>query len=418
MLLKALLPVAILAVLITIAALILGNPPQAQRGGPPEGPRMVVDVEEVRRGPYAIAVQSYGTVQPRTQSMLVAQVSGQIVNVESAFRPGGFFRANDILVTIDPRDYDADVKIAEANLMDAIQAETQEQARAEQALIDWERLGGGEPPSDLVLRKPQLAAATARAASARSALAKARLDLERTVIRAPFDGRLLRQLVDRGQVVNNGAQLAEIFATDYVEVRLPIRNSDLPYVDLPESESATQPTVTFASELGDVRFEGRIVRTESAIDTNSRQLHVIAQIDDPFRLASDANERPIKIGEYVTAVVQGRELRSALVIPSAAIYQNTYVYVVEESVLQRRNVEVDWQNGRDAIIGSGLESGDQLVTTALGQVSSGTRVQIAGVSNRPPARRGADSPFEGERARSGRTDELERTKENRSGEDA
>lgn len=145
---------------------------------------------------------------------------------------------------------------------------------------------------------------------------------------------------------------------------------------------------------------------------------MIAQIDDPFRLASDANERPIKIGEYVTAVVQGRELRSALVIPSAAIYQNTYVYVVEESVLQRRNVEVDWQNGRDAIIGSGLESGDQLVTTALGQVSSGTRVQIAGVSNRPPARRGADSPFEGERARSGRTDELERTKENRSGEDA
>lgn len=199
MLLKALLPVAILAVLITIAALILGNPPQAQRGGPPEGPRMVVDVEEVRRGPYAIAVQSYGTVQPRTQSMLVAQVSGQIVNVESAFRPGGFFRANDILVTIDPRDYDADVKIAEANLMDAIQAETQEQARAEQALIDWERLGGGEPPSDLVLRKPQLAAATARAASARSALAKARLDLERTVIRAPFDGRLLRQLVDRAK---------------------------------------------------------------------------------------------------------------------------------------------------------------------------------------------------------------------------
>ncbi len=400
MLLKRLLPIAIFAGLIAIAALILENPPQAQRGGPPTGPRMVVEVESVKRGPYAIAVQSYGTVQPRTQSMLVAQVSGQIVDVEPAFRPGGFFQADDVLVTIDPRDYDANVKIAEATLMDAAQVAAQEQARSEQALIDWERLGGGEPPSDLVLRKPQLAAAEARVASARSALAKARLEFERTVIRAPFAGRLLRQLVDRGQVVNNGAQLAEIFASDYVEVRLPIRNSDLPYVDLPESGNAAQPAVTFASELGDVRYEGRIVRTESAIDTSSRQLHVIAQIDDPFGLESAVNERPIKIGEYVTAEIKGREMRSALVIPSAVIYQNTYVYVVEDDVLQRRDVIVDWQNGRDAIIRSGLETNDQLVTTALGQVSSGTRVQIADSTRRPPPRRVSDSPFEGGSSRS------------------
>ncbi len=232
---RILLPFVIFVVLIAVGMLVLRNPPEANRGGGPKGPQTVVEVITVQPRDYPITVASYGTVQPRTRSVLVAQVAGQIVDVAENFRAGGFFSKGDVLLNIDPRDYEAAVSIAEATLMDALQAEAQEQARAEQAQIDWQRIGEpGEVPSDLVLRKPQLKAAEARVVSARSSLTRAKLDLERTSIRAPYSGRVLRQSVDLGQVVTGGAQLGEVYATDYAEVRLPLRTADLAFVALPE----------------------------------------------------------------------------------------------------------------------------------------------------------------------------------------
>ena len=375
--LKRLLPLLILLTLGVLGALILGNPPQMDRTNQLNAPRLAVRTEVMHPVDYQMRLQSYGTVAPRTQSMLVAQVNGQILSIQPAFRPGGVFSQGDELLTIDPRDYEAQVKIAQGALMEAIQAQAQEAARAEQALIDWRRLGGGETPTDLVLRHPQLQAAQARVASAQATLAQTKLNLERTVVRAPFDGRMLHQLVDLGQVVNNGAQLAEVYATDYVEIRLPLRNSDLPFVDLPESGGEAQPQVRIRSELGSVEtWTGTIVRTEGAIDQNSRQLHVVAQINDPFGLTAQRAGRPLKIGEYVTAEISGRKLPDSIVAPSGAIHQNAYAYVVEAGLLQRREVQVAWRNGVDALIASGLAAGDALVVTPLGQVSSGTPVQV------------------------------------------
>lgn len=377
----------ILALLVGAGYLIQKNPPSARRGGPPAGPQTLVDVISVAPQDYQITVNSYGTVQPRTQSMLVAQVSGQIVTVNPDFRAGGFFNQGDVLITIDPRDYEADVKIAEASLMDALQAEAQEVARAEQAKIDWQRLGQpGDAPSDLVLRKPQLEAARARASSARAALTKARLDLERTKVIAPFSGRILSQRVDLGQVVNTGTQLAELYATDYVEIRLPIRNVDLAFVELPEGQATEPPMAKVKSKLGgEIEWQGRVIRTEGAIDQNARQLHVVAQIDNPFGTDNPV-ERPLKIGEYITAEIAGRTVKDALVIPSETIYQNKYVYIVQDNLLQRRDVEIAWQNGRDALVIAGVVPNDKLVTTPLGQVTSGTPVRLVG-EDRPQRRR-------------------------------
>ena len=372
-------PAIILIILISGGSWILSNPPGTERRGPPQGPQTIVEVVSVTARDYQILVDSYGTVAPRTRSPMVAQVSGQIVGIKPDFRAGGFFEAGETLLTIDPRDYEADARIAEASLMDALQAKAQEQARSEQAEIDWDRLGDpGEQPSDLVLRKPQLQAAQARVISAESALTKAELDLERTAVTAPFSGRVLQQLVDIGQVVGVGAQLAEVYATDYVEVRLPVRNADLAFVDLPEQYSTIKPMVSIRSNLGEQTiWQGQIIRTEGAIDEAARQLHVVAQINDPFG-TSQSVERPLKIGEYVTAQIDGKLLRGVIVIPGNTIYQNTYVYVVEEGLLQRKNIEIAWQNGVETIVASGLEVNDALVTTPLGQITSGTPVRIAG----------------------------------------
>ncbi|MEM7282926.1 MAG: efflux RND transporter periplasmic adaptor subunit, partial [Pseudomonadota bacterium] len=347
------------------------------------GPTLAVEATQVFGQEYTVRLQSYGTVQPRTQSILVAQVTGQVVSINDDFREGGYFEKGDVLLTIDDRDYAADVRIAEASLMDARQALAEAAARSEQALQDWQRLGNPGEPSDLVLRKPQLAAAEARVISARSALEKTRLDFERTKIIAPFDGRVLRQLVDLGQVVGNNTQVAEIYSTDTVEVRLPLRNSDLAFIDLPENyrnsapeEATSQPNVTLRSSLGaNEAWQGEIVRAEGAIDPTARQLHVVAEIDDPFG-ADNIGRSPLKIGEYVTAELEGKTLTDVILIPNGTIYQGSYVYVVENDLLLRRDIQIAWQNEEHSIIANGLANGDTLVTTPLGQVTSGLAVRL------------------------------------------
>jgi len=376
-------PIIILIVLGGIAFLIMRNPPEAERRDAPSGPQMTVDVMTLHKRPYQVRLQSYGSVQPRTQSMLVAQVAGEITSISDSLREGGFFEEGDELLSIDARDYRADVKIAEASLMDARQSFAEQKARAVQALEDWNRLGNkGEAP-DLVLRKPQLLAAEARVISAESSLDKSKLELERTRIVAPYAGRVMNKMVDVGQVINRNSQLAEVYAVDFVEIRLPLRNHDLSFIDLPEDyrfendDRNAGPQVTIYSELaGRSEWQGMVVRTESEIDDNARQLHVVAQIDNPFGLQA-RGKTPLKIGQYVTAELMGKQVQDALVIPNRAIYQGTYVYVVIDGVLQRRDINIAWQNQDEAIIEDGLAEGDALVLTSLGQVTSGVRVSVA-----------------------------------------
>lgn len=391
---KKLLPVLVFGGLAALAALFVLNRPETPRlpGAPPAG--IAVETLTVTPVDYPVRLQSYGTVRPRTENTLYAQVAGQVTAVSPNFRAGGFFEQDEMLLRVDPRDYEAAVASARANLVAAEQALQEEEAQAEQVLQDWQRLGNGEAASPLVLRKPQLEAARAAVDSARAALARAELDLERTQIRAPYAGRVLQATADVGQIINTSTELAQIYAVDVVEIRLPVKNRDLAYIRLPESyrhntaTTANLPEVTLISELvGEQRWAGRIVRTEGAIDTGTQQLYVVARIDDPYGSKAEGRQ-PLKINEYVTATIKGDIVPGALVIPNSAIYQGSYVYVVEDGVLRRRDVRIAWQNDTEAIIGAGLAAGDALVLTPLGQVISGTPAIVAGAADAAePARK-------------------------------
>ncbi len=395
---KLMVPVGILIMAVVIAQIILSNPPQAKRRGASKAPQMTVEVNKLEEKVYQVQLDSFGTVRPRTESVLVAQAAGQINFLSDNFRDGGFFEQGELLLKLDDRDIKADVKIAEANLLDAKQQFAEEQARAKQALADWQRLGKKGTPNDLVLRKPQLEAAKARQLSSEAQLAKAQLALERTEIVAPYAGRVLSKKVDLGQVVSNNSQLADIYAVDFVEIRLPIKNQDLALIDLPEefrgqSDNANNGNrVRFSSGMSDQQWVGTLVRTEGAIDEQTQQLYVVAQIEDPYAIArQNKQQTTIKIGQYVSAEIAGKLLSNALVIPTKSIYQGSYVYVVEEGVLMRREVTLLWKNETEAVIKSGLNVGDRLVTTALGQVSSGTPVSVAGESRVAKGKTGSDN---------------------------
>lgn len=378
---KYILPLLVLAGFYLLAQIVKSNPPSNKRGRPSQTPQLNVDVKTLTRENFPVVVESYGTVKPRTQSVLLPQVSGQIIAVSKKFREGGFFEKGDILVELDDRDLKAEVKIAQANLLSAEQTLSEEKARVEQAKQDWARLGNSDIVPELVSRKPQLMAAEAKLFSAQASVDKAKLSVERTKIVAPYTGRILSKEVDLGQVISPNTRLAEIYAVDYVEIRLPVKNKDLAYMVLPEStryktETVNQqPLVTFQSNISKGKsWYGKVMRTEGAYDQSSQQLFVVAQIDDPYGTVDQT--MPIKIGQYVSAKINGRVIENALTVPNKAIYQGSYVYIVEDGLLKRQEIDIAWQNHQVAIIEQGVSEGQLLVLTPLGQVNSGTRVSI------------------------------------------
>ncbi|WP_277253430.1 efflux RND transporter periplasmic adaptor subunit [Neptunomonas phycophila] len=379
---RRIIPVLLIVVAGVASYVILNNPPQLGRGAPQRVASLSIDVDTISAKPYSVTIDSYGKLQPRTEGELLAQVSGQVVWVNPAFRAGGFFEEGDELLRIDDRDYQAELATQEATLMTAYQTLSEEKARSAQAKADWKRLGNGGKIPDLVARAPQVKAAEATVASAKAAVAQAKLNLERTHIRAPYAGRVLSKSVALGQIITTSTSLATLYAVDVIEVRLPLQARDLAYIDLPEryrfndKVADNLPSVTLISTLvNKEEWKGEVVMTEGAIDEDSRQLYVIAQITDPYGEGNE-DKTPLKIGQYVQAKIQGKTLERAIVIPNRVIYQGTYVYVFENDAVTRREVSIAWQNEQEAIIASGLVEGDTIVTTALGQVISGTPAQL------------------------------------------
>ncbi len=381
--LKVLLPLIVLAICAAAAIKINENPSQARKAPQTKQALLNVDAIPLTRSAYTVKLKAYGEVRPRTEGTLVSQISGTLTNVSPRFQNGGFFEAGEPLAQIDDRDYLAAVTMATSDLIQARFELEEEGARGKQAEANWNRIGKGKQGSELVLRKPQLAASTAKVASASASLDKAKLDLQRTKITAPYAGRIVDKKVDVGQFVSSNTELADIYAIDYVEVRLPLSPRQVEYLTIPEQyrgEDNTPlpgPNVEMIARQGRRQYlwNGFISRAESTLDSNNRQLYVVAQLNDPYRQREDGAP-PLKIGQFIEATISANTLKDVFVIPRAALYQGKTVVLVEEGLLVRRDVQVVWTDDKHAVVNHNLNAGEWLVTTPLGNPVSGTRVAI------------------------------------------
>ncbi|MDE0349851.1 MAG: efflux RND transporter periplasmic adaptor subunit [Gammaproteobacteria bacterium] len=384
--LKVLLPVVFLAVAIGASFIMIQSRPEAmQKPAPP--PSLLVSVDVAERRPVRFTVTSRGSVSPRTETTLVSEVAGQIVEVSPAFVSGGFFKRGDVLIRMDPRIYEANLKRARAEVAKAQTQVATEHALAGYALEDWERLqrlnAARGPASDLTLRKPQLQQALAELESKNAEYDKAREDLRRTVIRAPYDGMIREKIADVGQFVNVGAQLARAFAVDRAEVRLPLTQQDLRYLDLERLEGGGTLPVTLHAEFGDDAFSrpARVVRSEGVFDATSRVLYVVAQIDDPYDLdrAPEEPARPLRIGTFVAAEIGGTAGGDLFALPRHALVRGTTVWVVDEALaIHPREVDVVRTDDEFAYIAAGLADGERYVTTPIDQPLPGMKVRLDG----------------------------------------
>ena len=404
---RVLLPLIILALAAWIVMLLLASkedPKGFKR--PPTETR--VEGKTLNPESYQVTVLSQGVVEPRTKSTLIPEVPGKIIEISPSLREGGFFESDDVLLKIDPLDYKTRIVVAQRNVAQAKALIEQEQARAQQAVENWKRLGKEGDPSPLALRKPQLAEAEAQVAAAEAELVKANRDLDRTLIRAPYAGRILEKQVDVGQFVNTGTTLALIYAIDYVEVRLPIRNDDLSFLELPETyrnetiTSINQPKVTLTGKLGGRAsvWEGRIVRVAGALEARSRQLFAVAQIDDPYSHREDGT-LPLKINLFVEAEIEGNTLENVFVLPRNAVRASNEVILIDkESKMRRRPVEPLWLSEEIIVVAhdSGLKEGDVLCTTPIAFPADGApvRATIDGVAP-PDPKKPPGGPRQGKR---------------------
>ncbi|MCC3860995.1 efflux RND transporter periplasmic adaptor subunit [Pseudemcibacter aquimaris] len=373
--LKKIAPLLVLIAGAVVSVMIINSKEQPQSQEVETKPRNIKAVV-AKSGDVELKVLTQGSVRARQVINIVPQVAGQITYVSPKFVAGGKFKEGEVIIRIDPRDYEVAVIAAESQIAESLQRLEEEKAEAALALSEWNELGQGEA-SDLTLRKPQLARAEAQLKASEASLLTAKLNLERSVIKAPFNGLLTSKNADLGQFLSPGIQIGEYHSTDIREVRLPLSPLDRTKVDLTSLKDGNgQLDVKFTVSIGETTntWMGKVVRTEGMIVNNTDILWVVAELSGA-QLSSIENGELIEIGQFVNAEISGKSLSETVILPRAALNQGSNVMVVDENNALRTQKVTLMDTNRDFIVvSSGVNPGDIINTTQLGAGMDGMLV--------------------------------------------
>ncbi len=330
-------------------------------------PAVAVTTQSIELEDIKLEVTSQGSVQPRTQTPLIARVAGEIVWVSPALRSGGRFQRGDTLLKIDSADYELAHQQAKAEQ----QRSQAEFTFADSELRRIESLRNRELASDTQLQQAQRSRDIAEAAllRAQSALSQAALELERCTLSAPYSGRVRAASAALGQFVQRGTPLASLYATDHLEVRLPLADSQLAFLDPALGQVGVVPEMAAPKVRLRANFAGRervwqgvVARTEGEIDPQSRMVHIVAEVTT----ATDPTVDTLPIGLFVDADISGITVAGVAAIPRSSLLQNNRVLVVDsEQRLRFREVQVLRMSGDTALIHKGLSDGDLLCLAPL-----------------------------------------------------
>lgn len=369
-LLQAGICVAILAAVGGISKLLIEFKPEAQVDET-EDVKPTVEIVKATKESVKLQLPTQGMVTPAKQSMIAAEVMGKVIKVDERFKIGGEFEPDEVMIEIDDSDYKAAHAEAKSRLADAKLALAQEEAQAERALRDWEELGLGGEPTDLVLRKPQLESAKARIEAAEAAVNKADRDTKRTKIKAPYKARVQRIHTELGSYLGPAAPIADIYAVSPFEISLPLSLQDYAFV-APGTEKKG-PSVSLSTKIGvqQLQWEAEIVRETGEIDRSSRTVHLVAKVD-----AQDGDL--LQPGLFVQAEVEGVVLDEVVRVPLKAFYDlDTLVLVDHRDQLITRKVTIIRRQNDEALVSEGLSEGDQICITPLQADDLGRTVVIA-----------------------------------------
>jgi RND family efflux transporter MFP subunit len=337
-------------------------------------------------------VESQGVVVPRTRTSLISEVSGAVLELSDAFVVGGTFETGDMLLKVDPTDYEVALQRAQARLISARAQMELEKARSSQAEKEWEITG--RPKSEappLLLRQPYLLEAEANLLQAKAELRQAKIKLQKTVIRAPYAGMVSKKLADVGQFIGTGTAIGETFAIDFVEVRLPLTERDLTMMDgLSAAGKLAEKTVVLSGTVDGqaATWTAEVARSEGVVDELNRSQYIVARVADPYGLAATtASARvPLRVGTFVKASIEGKVLNNVFKIPRGSLLEGARVGLVDSnSLLRIILVEVASADDNSYYISAGLKNGDQVVASALGTPIEGLKLRVRNNADRGAA---------------------------------
>lgn len=373
---KILYPILILVLGLGLAVFIALNEPTVDPQ-PYEPMAATVRVTRVQAGDEYLGISSQGTVQPRSQSELIPEVSGRVEWTAPSLVGGGSFRRDDVLLRIEDADYRNSLQRSEATLQ---RAEVEHSFAADE-LKRLQQLHQQQLASQQQLDSARRTARVAEAnlSESRASLEQAQRDLARTELRAPFDGLVRSEQVDLGQFVTRGQSIGTIYATDYVEVRLPISADQLRYLGLPiatrgQIAEEARPPVTVASDFGDARllWEGQLVRLEAEIDERSRMIYGVTRL----RLEEDEDTPLLPVGMFVQAEIRGRRVENVIRLPRSAMRDNNEVLVVDaDHRLRFRQVSLLRLEHDEMLVSDGLADGELVCISPMQTVVDGMRVK-------------------------------------------
>jgi RND family efflux transporter MFP subunit len=374
---KALLPAAVLVGSLALSvALVVARPVPEAQGALEHRP--VVAVVPAAPGAFRMLVRAQGTVEPRTENELVAEVGGRLAWVSPALETGSFFAAGEVLARIEPADYEIAAERARA----ALERTRSQRKLAEASLARSRALREAGAASEAAHEQAESVAAIAAAnqREAEAALRQAELELARTELRVPFAGRVREKKADVGQHVARGAPLASVFAVDWAELRLPIQSDEFAFLDLPRAPAAVDagPVVRLSGHYAGRRhtWSGRVVRAEGALDPRTRLVHVVARVEDPYGLVSGLP--PLEVGLFVEAEIEGREVPGVVRLPRGALRGDGEVVVVgPDATLRTRRIEVLRIDGETLFVAGGLAAGDRVVARVPSTFVEGMKVRVA-----------------------------------------
>lgn len=345
----------------------------------------IVTVENIIVAPMILNVSSYGIVKPKYETSLVAQVFGEIVELSDVFVRGGFVKKGQLLARIDPNDYHAALIDAQANMASARAALEKEVAQGKVAEQEW-KLITDTSPSELSLRKPQLAQELANVKSAQASVLLAERNLQRTEIKAPYDALIDNRMIGLGSFVSVGTQIGKLLGTAIAEVRLPVADNELQFLIDQGHNAKVKLVGSYAGKS--VEWLANIARNEGVIDNKSRMTYLVAEIQNPYLLKgapaemgvtgnSDAsNIVPLRFGAYVKAEILGVEIAHASILPRYLVVDDKVALLDNDSKLHYATIELVRQQGANVVISNGLFDGDRLIVSALDYPVDGMKLAL------------------------------------------
>ncbi|MBT5186481.1 MAG: efflux RND transporter periplasmic adaptor subunit [Kordiimonadaceae bacterium] len=332
-------------------------------------------------------VSTQAVVESRYNINLKSQVSGQVVYISPKFLTGGFFDTNEVIMRIDPSDYELALVQAEVNVARAEQTLSVEREQSDLARQDWEKYGQGEA-TELVLRIPQLREAEAGLKGAQANYDTQKIRLDRTDVKAPFPLMISEKQVDLGQIVSNNQDLAGVFGTEEAEIRMPLSQKQMDllsvkHVGILPVEEILNVKVRDLSREDNIEWDAQILRIESNIDRKSRVYYAIGTVMDPMNLIGDKDMPPLLPGVFVDLEVQGPKIGDVFRVPVKAMRDDNNIFIYKDEQLLTKPVVVLERNQQMVTITSGIEVGETITTTPPFSYVPGMKSVIASLDGVP-----------------------------------